>query len=98
MTLRFFGDSFQGPSKYGNNNTLISLFTGLGRGLACMAIDCLYSLNGGRLSLGKGKISVFNNNFNYTIFSLYRTLNYIFFSGVIGALESYLLVIFKANF
>ena len=49
----------KGPSKYVNNNTLIFLFMGLGRGLACMAIDCLYSLDGGRPSLTKGKFLLF---------------------------------------
>ena len=39
MTLRFFE----------NLSFNIFLFTGSGRGLAsCLAIDCLYSLNGGR--------------------------------------------------
>ena len=70
----------KGPIKYVNNCILIFPFTGLGRGLACMDIDCLYSLTGGRLSLGKGKISVFNNNFNYIFFSFNRTLNYIVFN------------------
>ena len=43
---------------------------GLGRGLACLAIDCLYSLDGGRPSLIKGKFLLLNKNINYPIFSI----------------------------
>ena len=47
------------------------LFKGLGGGLACMAIDCLYSLNGGQLSLTRGKFLLFK----YSHFSIFQDFN-----------------------
>ena len=52
------------------------LFKGLGRGLACMAIDCLYSLNGGQLSLTRGKFLLFK----YSHFSIFWDFNITSFS------------------
>ena len=37
-------------------------FKGLGGGPACMAIDCLYSLDGGQLSLTRGKFLLYKHS------------------------------------
>ena len=77
-----------------------SFFMGLGRGLACMAINCLYSVDGGQLILMKGQLLFL---IQITIIMLFyssgpSSTSLYFFTHVIGALGSYLLSILKVKF